>query len=188
MLEALTGTGLAASAGLNAYIPLLTVGLLGRYTDAITLPATWQWLENPWVIGILVLLLAVEVVADKIPAASGGLVFGAASSAQTATVTDPAAFFESNQWLPVVSGILIALSVHGIKATARAGVNAVTLGVGAPIVSTVEDIFAASMSLAAILLPLLVLAFLIVLILIFWWGLNRRRRRKSARLAARAGY
>ena len=30
MLEALTGTGLAASAGLNAYIPLVTMGLLAR--------------------------------------------------------------------------------------------------------------------------------------------------------------
>ena len=30
VLEALTGIGLSASAGLNAYIPLLAVGLLGR--------------------------------------------------------------------------------------------------------------------------------------------------------------
>ena len=31
-LEILTGIGLATSAGLNAYIPLLMIGLLGRYT------------------------------------------------------------------------------------------------------------------------------------------------------------
>ena len=39
VLEALTGTGLAASAGLNAYIPLLVMGLLTRYTDVMDLPS-----------------------------------------------------------------------------------------------------------------------------------------------------
>ena len=59
MLEALTGTGLAASAGLNAYIPLLTMGLLARFSDLIDLPTGWQWLSNGWVIVILALLLCV---------------------------------------------------------------------------------------------------------------------------------
>jgi hypothetical protein len=39
VLEALMGTGLAASAGLNADIPLLLVGVLSRFTDVITLPS-----------------------------------------------------------------------------------------------------------------------------------------------------
>lgn len=40
-MDILTGTGLAASAGLNAYIPLLTLGLLDRYTSVVNLgPAT----------------------------------------------------------------------------------------------------------------------------------------------------
>ncbi|HET6482361.1 MAG TPA: DUF4126 domain-containing protein, partial [Actinoplanes sp.] len=102
MLEALTGTGLAASAGLNAYIPLLTMGLLARYTDAIDLPTGWSWLANGWTLLILALLLAIEVVADKIPVVdhvndvvqtvvrptAGGLAFGAGSSSETVTVSD----------------------------------------------------------------------------------------------------
>lgn len=67
MFEVLTGTGLAASAGLNAYIPLLILGLLGRYTDLIDLPSGWTWLGNGWVILIMAVLLAVEMVADKVP-------------------------------------------------------------------------------------------------------------------------
>ena len=39
MLELLTGTGLAVAAGLNAYIPLLIVGLGGRFLDFVELPA-----------------------------------------------------------------------------------------------------------------------------------------------------
>jgi uncharacterized BrkB/YihY/UPF0761 family membrane protein len=88
----------------------------------------------------------------------------------------------------VVVGILIALGVHGMKATVRAGINAMTLGFGAPIASTVEDVVSVGMSLAAILLPLLVLVFLLVLVLLFWWALRRRRRRKAAKLAAVRGY
>jgi hypothetical protein len=202
VLEVLTGTGLAASAGLNAYIPLLSVGLLGRYTDVIGLPSDWQWLENPWVLGILGVLLSIEFVADKIPAVdhvndvlqtvvrptSGGLVFGASSSAQTTTVTDPAGFFSSNQWVPVAIGIVISLVVHLMKATVRAAINAMTVGLGAPVASAAEDVVSVAMSLTAILLPLLVLGFLVALALLFWWALRRRRRRRAQRLSARPGY
>jgi hypothetical protein len=46
MLEALAGTGLTAAAGLNAYIPLLALGLLSRFTDIVGLPSGWVWLER----------------------------------------------------------------------------------------------------------------------------------------------
>jgi len=147
-------------------------------------------------------LLAIEFVADKVPAVdhandvlqtvvrptSGGLVFGAAASAQTATVTDPAAFFQDNKWVPVAVGIAIALVIHLMKATARAGVNAVTAGFGAPVASTIEDVVSVSMALAAILLPVLVLVFLVLMVLFFWWALRRRKRRKAAKLTAARGY
>ncbi|MGW4946298.1 DUF4126 domain-containing protein [Actinoplanes sp. NPDC004185] len=192
MLEALTGTGLAASAGLNAYIPLLTMGLLARYTDAIDLPGGWQWLSNGWVIGILAVLLAVEVVADKIPVVdhvndivqtvvrptAGGLAFGAGSSSETVTVSDPGAFFGSHQWVPVAAGVVIALCVHGVKAASRPVVNASTAGMGAPVASTAEDFGSVVLSLLAILLPVLVLLGLTLLVLGGWWVIRRRRHRK----------
>ena len=195
MLEALTGTGLAASAGLNAYIPLLTMGLLARYTDTITLPGGWQWLSNGWVIGILAVLLAVEVVADKIPVVdhvndvvqtvvrptAGGLAFGAGSSSETVTVADPGSFFGSHQWVPVAAGMVIALCVHGVKAAARPVVNATTAGVGAPVASTAEDFGSVVLSLLAILLPVLVLLGLVALLFGGWWAVRRRRARKRER-------
>ena len=67
MLEFLTGTGLALAAGVNAYIPLLAIGLASRFLEFVQLPDAWQWLENEWVIGILAVLLVVEFFADKIP-------------------------------------------------------------------------------------------------------------------------
>jgi len=191
VLEALTGTGLAASAGLNAYIPLMVMGLLARYTDLIDLPSGWTWLANGWVLTILALLLAVEVVADKVPVVdhvndvvqtvvrptAGGLAFGAGSGAQTVTVSDPGSFFTSHGWVPVAAGVLIALCVHGVKAAARPVVNVSTAGFGAPVASTVEDIGSVLMSVLAILMPILVLVGLGLLI----WGafsIIKKRRRK----------
>jgi hypothetical protein len=192
VLEALTGTGLAASAGLNAYIPLVVMGLLARFTDAIDLPHGWNWLSNGWVLAILTVLLAIEVVADKVPVVdhlndvvqtvvrptAGGIVFGAGSASQTATVTDPGTFFGSHQWVPIAAGVLIAFCVHGVKAAARPVINATTAGFGAPVASTAEDVSSIVMSLLAILLPILVLLGLILFVSSAVWVIRRRRQRK----------
>jgi hypothetical protein len=193
VLEALTGTGLAASAGLNAYIPLVLLGALARWTDLVELPSGWQWLGNGWVLVVLAILLAVEVVADKVPVVdhvndvvqtvvrptAGGLAFGAGSTSETVTVTDPGAFFSSHQWVPVVAGVLIALAVHGVKAAARPVVNTVTAGFGAPVASTAEDAGSIAVSLAAILFPLLVLVALAALVWSAVWIARRRARRRE---------
>jgi hypothetical protein len=192
VLEVLTGSGLAASAGLNAYIPLVTMGALARWTDLIDLPTGWQWLANGWVLAILSVLLAVEVVADKIPAVdhlndvvqtvvrptAGGLAFGAGSTSETVTVSDPGTFFSSHQWVPIVAGVLIALCVHGVKAAARPVVNAATVGFGAPVASTAEDAGSVLVSLLAIVFPVLVLIALALLVWFAVWVLRRRTRRR----------
>lgn len=201
MLEALTGTGLAASAGLNAYIPLLTMGLLARYTDAIALPAGWDWLSDGWTLLILAVLLAVEMVADKVPLVdhlndvvqtvvrptAGGLAFGAGSSSQTVTVSDPGSFFGSHQWVPIAAGVIIALVVHGVKSAARPVVNASTAGFGAPVASTAEDLSSVAMSVLAILLPVLVLVGLILMVWAGVWVVRRRRRRRNDRVLSGSG-
>ncbi len=52
------GTSLAVSAGLNAYIPLILLGLAGHFIPRVDLPAGSQWLSNDWVL-VLVGLIAV---------------------------------------------------------------------------------------------------------------------------------
>ena len=198
MLEALAGTGLAVAAGLNAYIPLLVLGLAGRFLDFVELPSGWQWLENEWVLVILGVLLLVEIVADKIPAVdsvndviqtvvrpvAGGIAFGTGAGTQTAVVTDPASFFTSNAWVPVVIGILLALGTHAFKATARPVINTATAGVGAPVASTAEDIGAVALSVDAILLPILVIVGLVALVVTVVMLRRRARRRRDERAAS----
>lgn len=194
-VELLTGFGLATAAGLNAYIPLLALGLLSRFTDLVALPHTWAWLENGWVMTIVAVLLVVEVVADKIPAldsvndaiqtfvrpTAGGIVFGSGTAAQTSAVSDPGAFAQSGQWIPVAIGVVTALVVSLTKSAVRPVANVATAGVAAPVLSTAEDITSISLVFLAILLPVLVLVAVVVLA---WTGvslLRRRRRRTAAR-------
>jgi uncharacterized membrane protein len=195
MLELLTGTGLAAAAGLNAYIPLLLVGLSSRFLDWIQLPPAWAWLENEWVLIVLGVLFVIEVVADKIPVvdsvndwiqtivrpAAGGILFGSGTSSETVAVTDPAEFFASNQWVPIVIGIVLSLLVHAGKTFARPAANAVTAGVAAPVLSTLEDISSVVLSLLAILFPVLVIVGVIGLAVGLIAVFRRMRRRRSER-------
>jgi hypothetical protein len=193
-VELLTGLGLATASGLNAYIPLLALGLLSRFTDLITLPHGWAWLENGWVMTIVAVLLVVEIVADKIPAldsindtiqtfvrpTSGGIVFGSGTAAQTAAVTDPGAFVHSGQWIPIVVGVLVALVVSLTKSTVRPVANVATAGVAAPVLSTIEDGVSIALVFVAILIPVVVLVVLALLVWGFVKLLRRRRRQKTA--------
>jgi len=198
VLEILTGSGLAFAAGLNAYIPMLLLGLGARFLDFVQLPSGWAWLENEWVLGVLAVLLVIEFFADKIPAvdsvndviqtvvrpASGGIVFGSGSASETAAVTDPAAFFESNQWVPVVTGIVIALLVHGAKTAVRPALNVATLGLAAPVASFFEDVSSVFLSVFAILIPVLVVVVIAGLVVLFVLLMRRYRGRRVSTGAA----
>ncbi len=193
MLEFLTGTGLAAAAGLNAYVPLLALGLADRFLGIVELPAGWHWLANEWVLVILAVLLVIEVVADKIPVvdsvndwlqsvvrpAAGGIVFGSGAAAETVAVTDPVAFFGSEQWIPIAIGAALALSVHVIKALSRPAVNSVTAGAAAPVVSAVEDVVSVTLTVLAILAPVLVIAAVVAGVAAVIAALRALRRRRA---------
>ena len=197
-MELLTGFGLATAAGLNAYIPLLALGLLSRFTDLVSLPAGWDWLENGWVMLIVGVLLAVEIVADKIPAldsvndaiqtfvrpTAGGIVFGSGTAAQTAAVTDPGAFASSGQWIAVVIGIVTALIVSLTKSAVRPVANIGTAGMAAPVLSTAEDVTSVGLVFVSLLLPVLVLVALAAVAIAAFqvWRWRRRRHREDCRL------
>jgi large-conductance mechanosensitive channel len=198
-VELLTGFGLTTAAGLNAYIPLLMLGLLSRFTDLVTLPHGWAWLENGWVIAIVAALLVVEIIADKIPAldtvndtiqtfvrpTAGGIVFGSGTAAQTAAIADPGAFAQSGQWIPVVIGVVTALVVSLTKSAIRPAANVATAGVAAPVLSTIEDITSVALTFLAILLPVVILIVVAALV----WGvvkLVRRKRKRAVETVSRA--
>ncbi|MEU5865844.1 MULTISPECIES: DUF4126 domain-containing protein [unclassified Nonomuraea] len=192
MFAALTGLGLSTAAGLNAYIPLLVVGVLANLTDRVKLPDGYAWLSNWGVLAIIAVLLVAEMVLDKVPAvdtvndavqtvvrpAAGGVVFSATNAAAE---LDHSTWMAENPWAGWLLGIVMALAVHTLKATARPVINAGTAGVGAPVVSTAEDAGSLGMSLIAVFLPLLVVVVLLLLALLAWWTFRRVRRLRARR-------
>ncbi len=175
--------GLSASAGLNAYIPLLVIALTDRLTDGlIDLQGPWIWLSSWWTIGVLVVLLVIEILADKIPAvdtvndivqtvvrpAAGAILFAATTRA-----------IHLHPVVAAVCGVIIAGGVHVAKAGGRPVVTATTGGAGNPVVSTIEDIVSTVVSVISVVAPYLVLALLVILAsLLIWWIVQRQSRRK----------
>lgn len=197
----MVGSSLAAAAGLNAWMPLLVLGLADRFIPAVQLPAAWSWLSSDVALWIIGALLVLEVVADKIPAvdsvndvvqtlvrpAAGGVVFGAGAGAESVAVDDPSALVADGGWIPIVIGIAIALGVHALKAIARPVANAATAGVAAPVVSSIEDASSLALSILALLAPLLGFVILVGGVVTAVWGLARLRRRQRRRAAMSDG-
>lgn len=170
----LAASSLASASGLNAYIPLLFVALAARFTGWVHLGPPFDVLTNGWVIGALVVLLAIEMVVDKVP-----LVDSANNVLQT--VVRPAAgavVFAANMNVvhldPVIAaviGLVLAFGVHAAKSAARPVITAGTFGIGNAFVSLAEDIVAAIVSLIALLVPFAILAFLALTLAIVAWRL-----------------
>lgn len=187
MIELLTGASLASAAGLNAYVPLLVLGLADRFTTLVELPTAWSWLSGWPALVILGVLLVVEVVADKVPVvdsvndvlqtvvrpASGGLVVGAGTAGEQ--VVDSGAWTGTNWWA-VALGVGIALAVHLLKAAVRPALNAATLGIAAPVVSTAEDASSVVLSILALVVPVLAVLGAVAIIVVLVRLVGRRRR------------
>ncbi|MBN1935212.1 MAG: DUF4126 domain-containing protein [Anaerolineae bacterium] len=179
-----TSFGLSTSAGLNAYLPMLIVALVAKFTKLISLNEPFDLLTNWWVIGVLVVLLSIEIFADKVPAVdtindvvqtfvrptAGAILF--AANANTIADVSPI--------LAMICGLLLAGTVHVVKATARPAVTASTAGVGNPVVSTVEDVISGVTALLSILLPTLVaIVLLLATLIIGWWLWKRHQARQN---------
>lgn len=176
--------GLSASAGLNAYIPLLVVSLLARFTNLIQLDGRWAALESWWMIGLLAVLGLIEFVADKVPAVdqvndaiqtfirpvAGAILF--ASSAKAITDIHPV--------LSMACGLLVAGSVHAAKSlVARPTVEVTTAGLGVPVMSGLEDIIATIVSVLSVALPLLMVVFVFLMIWLISAIFSRRKKKRE---------
>ena len=180
-MQLLTGIfsafGLSASAGLNAYIPLLAIGIIDHYTDLLTLEKPWDTLSNPWILILLGILLIIEMLADKIPAvnhlndliqtvvrpAAGAIAFAASTNVVT----------NINPVLALASGLLVAGTVHAAKAAVvRPVVTATTGGTANVAVSVAEDVASTAVSILAILVPMVIGILLLIafaFLLSWWW-------------------
>jgi hypothetical protein len=187
LLGIFSAFGLSASAGLNAYIPLLVVGVIGHYfPDTLRLSQPWDLIANPWILILLGVLVIIEMIADKVPAvnhindliqtvirpAAGAIAF--AASAKVIADVHPV--------LALACGLLLAGGVHVAKAAVlRPTVTATTGGAGNIPVSIAEDVVAFSASMFAVLLPIVMGIILVVLLaLVLWWLWRRTDKPQTA--------
>ncbi len=182
LLNLASAFGLSTSAGLNAYIPMLTLALVARFTPLVTLEAPWDTLTSWWIIVLLGILLVVEELADKIPAVdtandivqtlirptAGAILF--AANTQAAINMHPV--------LAMACGLFLAGSVHVVKTGARPVVTATTGGVGNPIVSTIEDLISVLTSFIALVFPYLIILWLLLLAVLIFLIIRWRRGRQ----------
>ncbi len=168
LLGIFSAFGLSASAGLNAYIPLLVVALMARYTDLIKLNSPYDALTSWWIIALLVVLSLIEFLVDKFPMinhindiivqsfvrpAAGAIVF----AASTNVVGDV------HPVLALALGLLVAGGVHTVKTvTVRPAVSAVTAGAGNVPVSIAEDVTSTTLSVLSIVVPVLVFSLFVL--------------------------
>ena len=167
-LGLLTAFGLSASAGLNAYIPLLVIALIARFTNLIHLNQPWDALTSWWIIGLLVVLNLIEFFADKVPAVNhindiiqtvirpvaGAIAFAAGSGV----------FSDVHPILAMGCGLVVAGGVHAVKsAVIRPAVTVTTGGTGNVPVSMAEDLASTLVSVLSVVVPV-VIAALIVLV------------------------
>lgn len=187
LLGIFSAFGLSASAGLNAYIPLLVVGVIAHYfPNTLTINSPWNLIANPWILILLGVLVIIEMLADKIPAvnhindlvqtiirpAAGAIAF--AASAKVVTDINPV--------LALACGLLVAGSVHVVKSAAiRPAVTATTGGLGNVPVSIAEDIASTAVSVLAIIFPILVgILLIIIFAFIIWWFWGRSNKTQVA--------
>lgn len=187
LLGILSAFGLSASAGLNAYIPLLVVVLLAKFTNLVTLKSPWDVLTSWWIIALLLALSLIEFFADKIPGVNhindvvqtfirptaGAVLF--AASANVITDIHPV--------LSLAIGLLVSGSVHAVKSVAiRPAVTATTGGAANIAVSLLEDLLSTLVSILSVVVPVLIACILIIITAwVVWWFWRRARAREKAK-------
>ncbi len=180
----LSAFGLSASAGLNAYIPLLVVGVIAHYTNYIKLNPPYDLLANPYVLIVIGVLLIIEMLADKFPVVNhindliqtfvrpvaGAIAFAASTNIITGI----------NPIVALICGLLVAGSVHVAKsAVVRPTVTATTGGAGNVPVSIAEDITSTIVSLLSILVPVVIAVLAVILIVFLIWLWARPKNKKE---------
>lgn len=180
------GIGLAAATGFRVFLPLLVAGLAAR-GGYVPLIDSLSWLQSTPALIALGTAAGVEALAFYIPgvdhildvlAGPLAIVAGVLASASVMVDLPPEA-----RWpIALIAGGGVAGITKTTAALVRAKSTALTGGLGNPVVSTAETAGAATLSILAIVAPIICLAAAVAL---FIWFVRRRRRKLHARESAR---
>ncbi|HEY5381709.1 MAG TPA: DUF4126 domain-containing protein [Acidobacteriaceae bacterium] len=164
-------TAISFAAGLNVYLTVAVLGLLGRF-HVLQLPPGIAVLDHTWVIALAIALSVIEAVADKIPYFD--LVWNALHTFIRIPAAALLAYQASSSLSPAEHALVtviaaaIAAVAHTTKTSARVAVSASPEPVSNAVLSTSEDVVAAGITWLATVHPFvgagLVVAALIVIV------------------------
>ncbi len=171
------------AAGLNLYVTVAVLGLLGRF-HVLQLPSGLSALDQTWVIALAIGLSVVEAVADKIPYFD--LIWNTVHTFIRVPAAAILAYQASNHLSPAERALVtvvaaaIAGVAHTAKTSARVAVSSTPEPVSNALLSTSEDVAAAGITWVATVHPyigaaIVVIALLIMVLLIRWLMLGARR-------------
>jgi hypothetical protein len=168
----------SAAAGLNAYVPLLLLGILSRTTDLVTLASPWDRLEEPWVLAAIGGVAVLDFVGDKLPAIDHALhVVGTAIApiAGGGAALATAGPLDVDPEVAAILGMTAALATHVGRSAARPASTVVTAGAGNPALSLAEDVTSGVLTVLAFAAPLVALMLVIAILAGIFWGIRRWR-------------
>jgi hypothetical protein len=183
--------GFSLTSGVNLYATMAILGLATKY-EWVALPAQYDVFASDWVIGLSLLLFAVEFVADKIP-----WVDSLWDSVHTfirpigGALIAVATLGEATPMLEVLIGLLggtVAAGSHSTKASTRLAANASPEPFSNWALSFFEDAFVLGLGLLALKYPVaaFVVTVLILLAIVLALGWIIRKLRGLGRSVAPA--
>lgn len=190
----LSAFGLSTAAGLNAYIPLLVVGLLTQM-GWIHLQEPYSLIASPIILVVIAVLALLDFIGDKIPAVDhalhaaglvihpivGAILFVAANSS-TGSV---------HPILAAICGLLVAGGTHGLRAAVRPIATTATAGTANPVLSLAEDALSLILAVLAVVLPIVAFVCVLILAIVLFVLLRRTMavwKRTKATYSSRNGY
>ena len=179
------GIGLAACAGLRAWLPLLMAGGAARI-GWLELGDSFAFLGSNRALILFGVASVIEIVADKVPAldhvldALSTVVRPAAGALLAASVMWPVSDPLTALALGVAVGAPVALVPHAAKSMFRVASSSVTAGLANPLVSLAEDGLVVFLFVVTVVVPVLMVTLVVGSVVLFLM----RRRRRSAAVAA----
>jgi hypothetical protein len=164
--------GSAWLSGLNLYATVLTLGLLQRF-HLVSLPGELDFVGQPWVIGVAVVLYLVEFLADKIPVVDSvwdaihtfiRVPAGAVLAASAFAHFDPAV-----RAAALLAGGTLALGSHGAKAGVRVMANTSPEPFSNTLLSIVEDFVTVGLAVTAAFHPMVILVIVLIFAVLLIW-------------------
>lgn len=161
------GIGLAACAGLRAWLPLLLLGGLARW-GVVDLSPSFEFVASTRALILFGVATVVEIAGDKIPAVDHALdvlstvLRPAAGSLLAASVLWQVSDPLTAMALGVAVGAPSALVPHAAKSTLRVVSTTFTGGLANPVLSLVEDAAALVLFALTVVLPVLAAALVVL--------------------------